>query len=191
MTADIIPHTSPDAHQPCWQEQLAVAIRDPAELLKRLNIDPTQLDSSDAAQQAWSIRAPLPYVQRMRKGDINVTMTRILRDFPQYSPKALSWPGGPHGAHAPWVVSLHDFVTDAEAEAFTSTCQKHFDRSLAGDQLSPVRTPALASELQSRAISVTSAPLGSRCEPPPSAGARTTSAPPTRAPPRSSDASPT
>ena len=76
----------------------------------------------------------------VRKGDINVTMTRILRDFPQYSPKALSWPGGPHGAHAPWVVSLHDFVTDAEAEAFTSTCQKHFDRSLAGDQLSPVRT---------------------------------------------------
>lgn len=76
MTADIIPHTSPDAHQPCWQEQLAVAIRDPAELLKRLNIDPTQLDSSDAAQQAWSIRAPLPYVQRMRKGDINDPLLR-------------------------------------------------------------------------------------------------------------------
>ena len=71
MTADIIPHTSTDAHQPSWQEELATAIRDPAELLKRLSIDPTQLDSSGAAQQAWSIRVPLPYVQRMRKGDIS------------------------------------------------------------------------------------------------------------------------
>ena len=30
--------------------------------------------------------------------------------------------------------------SDEEAEAFTSTCKQHFDRSLAGDQLSPVRT---------------------------------------------------
>jgi len=71
LTADIIPHTSTDAHQPSWQEELATAIRDPAVLLKRLEINPTQLDSSVAAQQAWSIRVPLPYVQRMRKGDIN------------------------------------------------------------------------------------------------------------------------
>ena len=73
-------------------------------------------------------------------GDINRTMARILHEFPQYDPKPLSWPGGPHGPNAPWVMSLRNFVSDEEAEAFTSTCKQHFDRSLAGDQLSPVRT---------------------------------------------------
>ena len=90
MTADIIPHTSPDAHQPCWQEQLATAIRDPAELFKRLDIDPTQVDSSADAQQAWSIRVPLPYVQRMRKGDIN---DPLLRQVLPLGAEMLSAPG--------------------------------------------------------------------------------------------------
>jgi len=76
----------------------------------------------------------------VKAGDINATMVRILRDFPQYSPKALSWPGGPKGSKAPWVMALSNFVSDQEADAFQSTCKKHFDRSLAGDQLSPVRT---------------------------------------------------
>ena len=90
MTADIIPHTSTDAHQPCWQEELATAIRDPAVLLKRLDINPAQLDSSAAAQQAWSIRVPLPYVQRMRKGDIN---DPLLRQVLPLGAEALSVPG--------------------------------------------------------------------------------------------------
>jgi len=71
LTADIIPHTSTEAHQPSWQEELATAIRNPAALLKILELDPSQLDSSTAAQQAWSIRVPLSYVQRMSKGDID------------------------------------------------------------------------------------------------------------------------
>lgn len=76
----------------------------------------------------------------VRAGDINQTMLRILRDFPQYKPAALSRPGGTYGKAAPWVITLEDFISDAEADAFTSSCAKHFDRSLAGDQLSPVRT---------------------------------------------------
>ncbi|RLA40141.1 MAG: EF-P beta-lysylation protein EpmB [Gammaproteobacteria bacterium] len=90
LTADIIPHTSTDAHQPSWQEELATAIRDPAVLLKRLEINPTQLDSSVAAQQAWSIRVPLPYVQRMRKGDIN---DPLLKQVLPLSAEMLSAPG--------------------------------------------------------------------------------------------------
>jgi len=90
LTADIIPHTSTIAHQPSWQEELATAIRDPAELLTLLDIDPTQLDSSDAAQQAWSIRAPLPYVRRMRKGDIN---DPLLRQVLPLGAEMLSVPG--------------------------------------------------------------------------------------------------
>ena len=90
MTADIIPHTSTDAYQPSWQEELATAIRDPAVLLKRLDIDPAQLDSSGAAQQAWSIRVPLPYVQRMRKGDIN---DPLLKQVLPLGAEMLSVPG--------------------------------------------------------------------------------------------------
>jgi prolyl 4-hydroxylase len=76
----------------------------------------------------------------VRKGEINQTFVRLLRDFPQYHPTALSWPGGPKGRRAPWVVALDSFLSDEEAAAFTSTCEEHFERSLAGDQLSPVRT---------------------------------------------------
>ena len=73
-------------------------------------------------------------------GGITRTMQRILSDFPEYSPRALSQPGGKHGAEAPWVVTLQNFVSDEEAQAFIDGCSSHFDRSLAGDQLSPVRT---------------------------------------------------
>lgn len=36
---------------------------------------------------------------------------------PQYAPRAVSRPGGPHGEGAPWVMSLSNFVSDEEAEA--------------------------------------------------------------------------
>jgi hypothetical protein len=49
----------------------------------------------------------------VERGEINKTMVRILRDFPQYSPKAVSWPGGPKGSKAPWVITLKNFVTGA------------------------------------------------------------------------------
>ena len=51
-------------------------------------------------------------------GDIDVTMRRILTDFPQYSPRAISRPV--EGAHAegervaPWVITLQDFLSDDE-----------------------------------------------------------------------------
>ena len=44
------------------------------------------------------------------------------------------------GTAAPWVVTLRNFISDEEADAFIEGCRPHFERSLAGDQLSPVRT---------------------------------------------------
>ena len=121
----------------------------------------------------------------VRPGDINATMTRILTEprFAQYRPRKISYPGGPKGPLAPWVLGFENFVSDEEARAFTDNCEKQcadarraaspqgalachsgrppplfaarparparpthwrvsrsFDRSLAGDQLSPVRT---------------------------------------------------
>ncbi len=77
----------------------------------------------------------------VEEGGITETMERILRDFPQYSPKAVSRPGaGPKGKDSPWVVTLANVLSEEEADAFVDGCSSHFQRSLAGDQLSPVRT---------------------------------------------------
>eukprot|EP00316_Scyphosphaera_apsteinii_P012883 CAMPEP_0119337852 /NCGR_PEP_ID=MMETSP1333-20130426/94861_1 /TAXON_ID=418940 /ORGANISM="Scyphosphaera apsteinii, Strain RCC1455" /LENGTH=227 /DNA_ID=CAMNT_0007348997 /DNA_START=191 /DNA_END=874 /DNA_ORIENTATION=+ len=69
-------------------------------------------------------------------------MIRIARDYPQYEPEVISKPGkgGKFGDRSPWVVTLKNFISDEEADAFIRSCRDHFDRSLAGDQLSPVRT---------------------------------------------------
>jgi len=40
----------------------------------------------------------------------------------------------------PWVVTFSNFVSDDEAAAFIDTTSHHFERSLSGDQVSPVRT---------------------------------------------------
>eukprot|EP00965_Chrysotila_dentata_P140776 4653778-Pleurochrysis_carterae.AAC.2 len=32
----------------------------------------------------------------------------------------------------PWLVQLHDFISDEEAAAFLKRCDSHFERSLAG-----------------------------------------------------------
>jgi len=112
-------------------------------------------------------------------GGIEETMLRILRGFPQYSPKAISRPGnGTLGDKAPWVITLSNFVSDDEATAFIEGCASHFDRSLAGDQLSPVRTSnqcwcsgnkcersALTKAVEARIANITNVPAPRYFEP--------------------------
>lgn len=43
-------------------------------------------------------------------------------------------------SRSPWVMTFDHFVTDEECQAFIDTSSTHFDRSLAGDVVSPVRT---------------------------------------------------
>ena len=78
-------------------------------------------------------------------GSIEKSMRRILDEFPQYSPRALSQPGDGNprvkpGSAAPWILTLRDFLSDEEVQSFLDGCASHFERSLAGDQISPVRT---------------------------------------------------
>lgn len=42
--------------------------------------------------------------------------------------------------HGPWVMTFDRFISEAEADAFIDTTADHFERSLAGDVVSPVRT---------------------------------------------------
>ena len=56
--------------------------------------------------------------------------------------RAVKLPGLKPTVHSvdPYVVTFDDFVSDEEADAFISTTRDHFERSLAGDIVSPVRT---------------------------------------------------
>ncbi|MEH6468580.1 MAG: EF-P beta-lysylation protein EpmB [Porticoccus sp.] len=52
-----------------WQEQLASSIRNPKQLLKLLELDSSLLDGALKAHQDFPLRVPLPYLQRINKGD--------------------------------------------------------------------------------------------------------------------------
>ena len=54
---------------PRWQEQFAGAIRDPAELLRELNLDLALLPMAQTAATQFPLRAPRSFVARMRLGD--------------------------------------------------------------------------------------------------------------------------
>ena len=52
-----------------WQTELAEAVRDPAELLRLLQLDPALLDGARAAGLQFPLRVPHAFIARMRKGD--------------------------------------------------------------------------------------------------------------------------
>ena len=68
----------------------------------------------------------------VRDRGIAAVFERALREYPQYKPRALS--------RDPWVMTFDDFLSEEETERIIELCASSFERSLAGDQLSPVRT---------------------------------------------------
>jgi len=56
-------------HLPAWQDELAQAISDPAQLLEALALDPALLAPAQAATAGFRMRVPWSYVRRMRRGD--------------------------------------------------------------------------------------------------------------------------
>lgn len=65
-------------------------------------------------------------------GDVGRMFRRLLAEYPQYRPRALS--------SDPYVVVLDDFVTPDEAARIRELCAPHFSRSLAGDKVAEART---------------------------------------------------
>ncbi len=55
--------------QPRWQQKLAEAIRDPAELLDQLDLPASLLDGARAAARLFPLRVPRDFVALMRPGD--------------------------------------------------------------------------------------------------------------------------
>jgi EF-P beta-lysylation protein EpmB len=64
---------TPDRHRsqpvPRWQRALATAIRDPAELLARLDLDPGLLPAARRAAALFPLRVPESYLARIRPGN--------------------------------------------------------------------------------------------------------------------------
>lgn len=52
-----------------WQAELADAVRDPAELLRILELDPALLEPAVRAACDFPLRVPRAFIRRMRKGD--------------------------------------------------------------------------------------------------------------------------
>ena len=72
---------------------------------------------------------------KSKPGDITATFQQAI-SFTEFEPTVHSSPA----TGGPWVVTFDRFISDEEADAFITTTDHHFKRSLAGDQISPVRT---------------------------------------------------
>ncbi len=59
-----------------WQQELARAVRDPAELLRLLQLDLGLLPAAQAAARSFPLRVPHSFVARMRSGDPNDPLLR-------------------------------------------------------------------------------------------------------------------
>lgn len=66
----------PTKYTPAWQTELARAIRDPAELLRRLNLDIGWLPAARRAARLFPLRVPLGFVARMKPGDASDPLLR-------------------------------------------------------------------------------------------------------------------
>jgi EF-P beta-lysylation protein EpmB len=55
---------------PAWQQALAQAVTDPAELLELLQLDPALLPSAQAAARLFPLRVPRDFVARMQVGNM-------------------------------------------------------------------------------------------------------------------------
>lgn len=54
-----------------WQQHLSNAISDPAELIRLLELPDSLVEPARRAAQQFPLRVPLPFIDRMVKGDIN------------------------------------------------------------------------------------------------------------------------
>jgi L-lysine 2,3-aminomutase len=75
---------------PAWQAQLAGAIRDPAELCRRLGLDESWLPGATAGHDLFEVRVPEAFLARMHPGD---PADPLLRQVLPLADEALPTPG--------------------------------------------------------------------------------------------------
>lgn len=99
-----------------WQKSLANAIREPAELLRRLNLPETLLVAAETAARQFPLRVPLPYLKRIEKGNPDDPLLR------QVLPLIDEMTQNDRGQHDP--------VGDMAAMASPGVLQKYHGRAL-------------------------------------------------------------
>ena len=68
--SQIIPQNPEQLHL-SWQKELASVVTDPKILLSMLDITPEHYQAHFAARKLFPVRVPKPFIQKMKKGDIN------------------------------------------------------------------------------------------------------------------------
>lgn len=68
-TVTLQPPSQPTASPPDWRQQIAEAVRDPAELLRRLDLDPGLLPAAREAAGDFPLWAPHSLIERMERGN--------------------------------------------------------------------------------------------------------------------------
>ena len=72
----MIQRTAPILQGYDWKNQLARAIRNPAELLELLELPTSLLPLAKSAAKTFPLRVPHSYLQRIKKGDLNDPLLR-------------------------------------------------------------------------------------------------------------------
>ncbi len=112
----MIPRASAQAQTPEWQRAWARAIRDPQELLLRLQLDPALAPGIASGHALFRIRVPQSYLRRIRPGDPRDPL--LLQVLPQAA-ETLEQPG-----------FVPDPVSDAAAMAAPGLLHKYDGRVL-------------------------------------------------------------
>ncbi|MFD2167658.1 EF-P beta-lysylation protein EpmB [Thalassotalea euphylliae] len=71
----IITQIEPNLHT-SWQKELSNVVTDPAVLLSRIGIEPNDYQQHFAARKLFPVRVPVPYINRIKFGDINDPLLR-------------------------------------------------------------------------------------------------------------------
>jgi len=120
----MVTNSPPARHRgilPTWQQEMAAAITDPAELLRQLDLQPEQLDPAGlaglaAAAQDFAMRVPQAFVRRMRRGD---PADPLLRQVLSHSQELAPTPG-----------FVADPLDEAAARRTPGLLQKYHGRAL-------------------------------------------------------------
>ena len=112
----MIPRTHQIRQTPPWRKELARAITDPGELLRRLELDPALLSQARTAAESFPLKVPESFVRRMRKGD---PQDPLLRQVLPLGEELLETPG-----------FVPDPVGDTQALRAPGLIHKYRDRAL-------------------------------------------------------------
>lgn len=79
-----------------WREELARAVRDPAELVRMLDLDPAMIPSAASASRHFRLLVPRGFVRRMRRGDpADPLLRQVLPDTSEGLPQPAGYVNDP------------------------------------------------------------------------------------------------